>query len=338
MKHILLLLTAFLAVNVFAQNGFKVIPLSLPAEMAWYDHQFSGLVIHGSKLLLLSESRVQDGATALMYAIRLSHLEKKMKDTSFSLPFEKFLIHNLSDLYTEMKNRHQEYEGLEAVAVTSNDIYFSVETTTPSDSCYLLKGAINDTAIVLQNNFLLAVPKPVDSNGAHIYNASYESIAIAGKQLYSFFEYNYFGDKNFVRAIALPASIEKGAEILSCPIEKLPFRITDVTPTIAHHFTGINYFFKGGGKDEVYRVPLTDTVNDNLIHTATGYRNYCRLVDIACNGTEFTWKPLWQFPEEYTGYNWEGIAAYKKGYFLINDKYSPSKPYVSILIYLQKEK
>ena len=35
------------------------------------------------------------------------------------------------------------------------------------------------------------------------------------------------------------------------------------------------------------------------------------------------------------GYNWEGIAAYKAGYFIINDKYTPSRPYRTTLLYLQ---
>ena len=40
-------------------------------------------------------------------------------------------------------------------------------------------------------------------------------------------------------------------------------------------------------------------------------------------------------PSIYEGYNWEGIDAYKKGYFLVNDKYTATKPYYSALMYLK---
>ncbi len=51
----------------------------------------------------------------------------------------------------------------------------------------------------------------------------------------------------------------------------------------------------------------------------------------------FTWKTLWEFPAAYNSYNWEGIVTYKKGYFIINDKYTAARPYYSTLLYLEKK-
>jgi hypothetical protein len=127
----------------------------------------------------------------------------------------------------------------------------------------------------------------------------------------------------------------KNNTIDSLLIDKLPFRVTDITPTGNNHFTALNFFYKGEGDDMVYRVPSSDGLNDSLIETQGVYHNYMRLVDIDFTNKHFSWKPLWTFPKEYTGYNWEGIAAYNGGYFIINDKYTLARPYSSVLLYLK---
>jgi len=87
----------------------------------------------------------------------------------------------------------------------------------------------------------------------------------------------------------------------------------------------------------VYRTPAADTANARLITDKDGFRNYCRLIDVRRQGNALTWKPLWVFPPAYNGYNWEGLAAYNGGYFVINDKYTPAKPYHTRLVYLQPQ-
>jgi hypothetical protein len=121
-------------------------------------------------------------------------------------------------------------------------------------------------------------------------------------------------------------------------IKPLPFRLTDITSTGKNTFTAINFFFKGAGKDEVYRMPINEIENNALIKDSSGYHSYCRLVKIKYKKSSFTWEPLWDFPVEYMSHNWEGIAAYKNGYFIMNDKYTKVKPYSSVLIYLHPKK
>jgi hypothetical protein len=80
-------------------------------------------------------------------------------------------------------------------------------------------------------------------------------------------------------------------------------------------------------------VPNTKLITENGV-----FKNYCRLVDIELKGNKVSWRPLWEFPVPYRSYNWEGIAAYKGGYFIINDKYTPARPYKTTLLYLQGHK
>ena len=128
----------------------------------------------------------------------------------------------------------------------------------------------------------------------------------------------------------------KTSDIDSFPINKIPFRITDITGAGNNHYTAINYFYKGTGEDEVYRVPVTDSLSYPLIHPQEKFTDYCRLVDIEYSNKKFHWKTIWEFPKNYFSYNWEGITAYNDGYFIINDKYTPDKPYSSVLLFLQK--
>ena len=337
MKCILLLIGLLFTTAIFSQAPkYTIHPLSLPPELSWYDNQFSGLYVQDGKLFLMSESRLQDNAEGKLYAIALADLDKKMKDTAYTLPYQKYLLHNLEKLRARIDTVGDKYEGLEAIEMKGNTVYLSVETATPSNNCYLLKGTLKDTAIYMDTIYLVKMPKPVTASGAHIYNAGFEAITKIGNVMYSFFEYNYFPTANYVYAYSVNTTANKGKP-QRIPINKLPFRITDITATSPNRFTAINYFFEGEGKDTVYRTPANDVANTPLIKDASGYHSYVRLIDIQFNSKSFTWKPLLDLPTQYMGYNWEGIAAYKGGYFLINDKYTPAKPYASTLLFLELE-
>lgn len=327
----LFILSIALFGSSFSQDKqFTTHKINLPSELSYYDNQFSGLQIANKKLYLLSESRLEDKQEAKLYAVNLTDIEKQLADTSYVLPYEKIVINGLDNLAEQMNNEGQVYEGLEAFIINGATVYFSVETNTPSPYCYLLKGKFDGNKISLQST-LTRVLKPSKPDGSSIYNAGFEAITLVKKNIFAFYEYNYF-DNNYVYRYnknLKPRSKD------SLDIKKLPFRITDITPIGNNHFTAINFFYKGEGGDTVYRVPQSD-INDSLIKSQDVYHDYVRLIDIDFKNKHFSWKPLWTFPKEYTGYNWEGIAAYKKGYFVMNDKYTLTRPYASVLLYLDE--
>jgi hypothetical protein len=334
MKRILILFLLFYCKIVLAQQkDFTVQKLSLPAEIEYYDNQFSGMYIYKEALFLMSESRLQDNREAKLYAIKMTDVDRKMTDTAFVLPFKKYVIKNLEILRNKMNVLGDDYEGLEAIAIEDNEVYLTVETTTPSNKCYLIKGILKDTVVELDVAFLSPLPKPVDKNNNHIYNAGFEAIAIIDKTIFTFFEYNWFPEKNL--AIAITPTVFTSVMYQLPTVEKIPFRITDITKTSKSTFTAINFFYKGEGEDTVYRVNKKDKANDNLIRDGYGYKSYCRLVKLKYKNYKFTWEPLWEFPVEYMGYNWEAIASYKEGYFIMNDKYTTARPYSSVLLYIK---
>ncbi len=339
MKNFILLIVLFIVKNAHCQKAnFTVQKLKLPAEIAYYDNQFSGLYIANDNLLLLSESRLQDKAEAKLYAIKLADAEKNMQDTNFVLPYKKIAIKNLNVLRDKMKIIGDDYEGLEAITMKDNLVYLSVETATPSNNCYLLRGVLQDSVLNMDVLFMLPTPKPEDTNGKHIYNAGYEAITTIDETVYNILEYNSFLKNNNIALAITSNDYITAAVYKKIIVNEMPFRVTDITKTGKNTFTAINYFYKGEGEDAVYRVPQTDVKNDTLIRDKNGYKSYCRLITVEYKKNKFTWKPLWEFPVQYRSYNWEGIAAYKKGYFIINDKYTPARPYSTVLLYLSPVK
>lgn len=332
MRYFFLMTVGIILATVVQSQSKKlsVRKILLPTAISYYDNQFSGLQIADEKIYLMSESRLQDKREAILYTIKLTDINYQLKDSTYTLPYEKIFIYGLDSLAIEMKKNGQQYEGLEAFVIKNQTVYFSVETTTPSSYCYLLKGSLDKGSIYLQPK-LIAMPKPHKPGSVNIYNAGFEAITIIRNKLYAFFEYNYF-NKNY--AYGYDTTLNKTV-VETLQISKLPFRITDITPVGNNHFTAINFFYKGDGADTVYRVSASDKPADILIRKQNAYYDYCRLIDIHFSNNHFSWKPLWTFPPEYTGYNWEGIAAYNKGYFVINDKYTIVKPYASVLLYIK---
>ncbi len=328
-----ILLAAFLNISLITaytqEKNFSITTISLPPELSYYDNQFSGLQVANGNLYLMSESRLEDNQEAKLYSITLSDINRKLHDTSYILPYKKIKITGLDKLVPMMADEKQVYEGLEAFIVNGQTVYFSVETNTPSGYCYLLKGKLNDSTVEL-GPVMTPVPKPKKPDGSSIYNAGFETLALIKKRIFAFYEYNYF-DHNYV--YCYKTSLNKNRRD-SIGIDKLPFRITDITPTGNHHYTAINFFYKGEGGDEIYRLPANDSSN-KLIKDGDTYHDYCRLIDIEYDKKHFSWKPLWTIPAEYTGFNWEGIAAYDNGYFLMNDKYTLKRPYYSALLYIK---
>ncbi|UOQ52537.1 hypothetical protein [Hymenobacter cellulosivorans] len=329
-------LLTLLALNSQAQQPaqLRVQPLTLPRELASPDNQFSGLFVSQKRLFLLSESRLldPDKPEGKLYTISLPDLDRKLTDTAYVLPYRKYHLAGLELLKDKITAAGQVYEGLEAMLVDDSMVYFAVETATASPNCYLLQGQLQDSAVVMNPDFLVSLAKPTAADGSRIYNAGFEALLQNKRSLTALFEYNSFPAGNFAYPFdkLRAGSISPGKPV---GIQPLPFRITDVTATRKNRFTALNYFFRGDD-DQAYRPAQTDP-NTALVKPGDAYRSYCRLIELRYRGNTYHWQPLAEFPAEYMTYNWEGIAAYKRGYFVINDKYTPQKPYRSTLLFVQ---
>ena len=334
-RHFLLVCLLFNIKSAAQDKQFILQTIKLPAELNDFDNQFSCLNIQDGRLYLMTESRIPESQEAKIYSIKLADLDHHMEDTSFQLPYQKHLIIGFDKLVKRMILQGQLCEGLEAMVMKGNQVYFSVETTTESPYCYLLKGKFKDENIYLDSTQLLPVLKPVKLNGEQIFNASFESMEIKKKHLLLFFEYNYFTVSNWVYSYNKnfnPATKD------SLKIDKMPYRISDIKRIRRNQYSAINIFYKGDGRDTIYRPSVTDTLNYSLVANGNSFHNYARIIGVFCNGKKFEWKPVLEIPPVYEGFNWEAIAYYKHGYFIVNDKYTATKPYYSALLFLRPVK
>ncbi|WP_019947730.1 hypothetical protein [Hymenobacter aerophilus] len=303
--------------------------IQLPAELAERENQFSGLCTYRGQLLLLSESRLQEQAEAKVYSLTLSDLDQQLAGRPVQLPFRRYAIRGLDRARARIDAGSPIYEGLEGLTVLRDTAYFSIETVTAAANCYLVRGVLDEARNVIQldSSYLVALPKPLLPDGTHAYNAGFEALATyRHRELLALFEYNYLPRGN--AAVALRSGRQRPVAL-----PPLPFRVTDLEPAGGRRFTAINYFFNGAS-DAVYRMAPPDP-NTRLIQDSAGrYQNYSRLISLRYKRHRLSWKPLLTLPAEYQTYNWEGLAAYKRGFFLINDKYGPSGK--STLLYLRR--
>lgn len=311
---------------------FSIHTITLPKEIADRNNQFSGLCIRNNQLFLLGESRLQERAEAKVYALELSSIMGQLAQKTQEVAYKKYSIRNLEQIRARLDSVGQIYEGLEAMTMLDGVAYFSIETTTPSAYCYVIKGVVDDasSSITMDTRYLVPLAKPVLTNGTHIYNAGFEALTSYKQNLLLLFEYNNFSHDNY--AFELPQAAATTDIPRYVPVNQLPFRVTDMVHTRKNRFAAINYFFNGND-DSVYRTAPSDP-NTKFIRAGEGYQNYCRLITLQYKRNKISWKPLFELPREYMTYNWEGLAAYKGGYFLINDKYGPSNQ--STLLYLQE--
>ena len=336
MRRFKFLLPVFLVLQTALASAQEA-PLSLyqivlPQEIADRNNQFSGLYIYRNQLLLLSESRLQERAEAKVYGLDLASLDRQLAGQSKELVYRKYTIRGLNKVKAHLDSAGQIYEGLEGLAMLHGAVYFSIETATASAYCYLVKGHIDDAraTITLDSHYLLQMAKPTLPNGTPIYNAGFEAMESHGRNLLLLFEYNSFPQGNF--ALALPSTTAT-ATPRRVPLPPVPFRVTDLVRKGKNRFTAINYFYNGPD-DSVYRPKPTDP-NTRLIRQDSSYQNYCRLISLRYKRHALRWETLFELPREYMTYNWEGLAAHRGGYFLINDKYGPSNQ--STLLYLPKK-
>jgi hypothetical protein len=333
MKWIALLVLLLSAAFATAQSPARPPQtITLPPELADKNNQFSGLYIDGRELLLLSESRLQERAEAKVYGVPLASLAGQLAGQPQVLPYRKYPLRGLDQLRARIDSLGQIYEGLESLTALGGMLYFTVETATAAPYCYLIRGRFDAarTVIQLDPHYLVALAKPALPDGTHVYNAGFEAMARYRRHPLLLFEYNAFPAGNQ----ALLATTAATPPLRAVPVAALPFRVTDMVRTGRRRYTAINYFFNGPD-DSVYRPAPTDSSARLVLDSAGRYQNYCRLIGLRYRRGQLSWEPLLELPRPYMTYNWEGLAAYRGGYFLLNDKYGPSGQ--STLLYLRQK-
>ena len=308
----------------------KALPIPLTKELADPNKQFSGLFISSGQLWLLPECRLNDGHEAVLYKIPLTSLDSALIQTVDSIGGNKIPVKGLDYLQHKMERLGQGYEGLEAMVINDTAIYISVETDTSSSLVFLIKGNLFNDHIDLDTSILFSIPKPL-KNGRRIYNASFEALSLYQQRLYAVFEYNNFpgGSYIYITNGSLKGTLD------SIKVDPVPFRISDISFINKHYAAAINYFYNGSGGDADYR-PAREESAYSLVTNNSEFYSYNRLIDLDFSKSPVSWSVVGEMPKTYWQYNWEGLAAYKKGYFLINDKFTGERPFRTVLLFVKR--
>lgn len=313
--------------SIAQQSIGRKIAIALPDTLKTGSREISGLAIAGNRLYLLCENRRDRFRvyTSGIYSISLTELEESIEASGRLSPACTW--HPLEGIDWVMQ-RVGDYQGLESLVIQGNRFYATVETEVTADSCYLVSGTLTTKGFKIDTSKLTALPKPKLENGSQVFNAGFEALLHRKGKLYALFEYNQF-ERN--HALMVRPSTGRLRKIQLS--RKLPFRTTDITFWKNNNFIGINYFFPL--KEEfIYTENLSDA-EENLIRSKDGtLRSFARLTLLKISKNRLQVVRYIDLPEELWTSNWEGIARFKNGVFLVNDKFVKEGGRETQLIYL----
>lgn len=350
---LLLFILQYSSSLLFAQTDkiFRVFKINLSDSLAHPENQFSGLTYRNHKLYLLCESRIQENHIARIYSINKKELKKAIADSSYQPAFKTILIKNLDKVKTQIDAGGNLFEGLEAIDVKGKNVWLTIETISPSLKGYVISGKLKKNELIINNKDILSLDIPL-KDGEILDNSGFESIAYKNGKLLAAFEYNYFDNVNMFYSLNKKLS---DTSVHYLAITKVPFRITDWQFTGKDRLVALNVFYKGKA-DSYFRVPPTDSMNYKyIVNDKEQLENFARIIQIYKTSLTsykgvlhdakptnkktsdyYNWETVGLLPNDYgKGYNWEGITTFKKGYFITNDKFTPTRERKSYLLYIE---
>ncbi len=295
--------------------------------MAVGSREFSGLATSGDRLYFLGENRDDHlkAPTAGMYSIGLNELDKCMEEAGRQV--SQYRFHPLSGIERIQKLRG--YQGLEALVFQGNRFFCTVETELYADSCFLVAGRRQGDRLGIDTSQIVALEKPLLTNGSKVFNASFEALVLLGNDLYAFFEFNGFARNYAYRIDTRTLKVEK------VPLDrKIPFRLTDAVHWKNRRILAVNYFFPLKA-EAIYQDTAPE--KDRLLVQSGNegkWHPFARLLVLKVKRKKVKLKRYISMPGELWTTNWEGAALYKNGVLLVNDKFVKNGGHETQLIYL----
>lgn len=317
LKYIALPLFALLlTITARAQKDIQVNEkIANPVE------EYSALAIAGKRLLLIPQYPVTNNT----YAIATRLVDKKAKRSAAltAADFTPITIENLQPVIAIINRSKPCYEGFEGAVAVGNTLFLSIETSESADSCYLLKGYLNQNTITIDTQHIKALPK-VKCNDKVVNNAGYESLTydVASHRLLAVFEYTNAADVQHTPVAWLAdTSLNNDQPLTPVYINKpVPFRITDICTGRNGNMYGINFWWAGEYDDYFACNPATPLpVKDSTSFTNSKLKASCygRILQLQLQKNQLSWQPLQEIG--YDCYNWEGIALINKNILIISD-------------------
>lgn len=302
---------------LFAQK-----PVTLPQPVSHPAEEYSALATMHKQLLLLPQYPDQQKT----WAIPVKAVQKTIKQSAPAFnaaSFTEVTFQNLPAVIARVNLGGSFYQGVEGAVAINNTLFLSIETDEATDSCYLVKGYLQQQSIWLDAAHILALPK-VKCKGKIVNNAGYESLTwdATSNKLLAVFEYTNVADVTQTPVGYLADTLLTPAQAIA-PVytsQPIPFRITDVCAGKNGQFYGINFWW-GGEYDDYFtcnpQTPLP--IKDSALFRGSAKKLSCygRVLQLQLNGQQLTWQPLQEIG--YDCYNWEGIIPVNNRLLIITD-------------------
>jgi hypothetical protein len=309
------LITLFIA-KAAAQVRPYPISLDLASIKPIKKKEFSGLVIREDQLLLLPQHADTGKNTyKFIYALNVDEAHKAaLAQAKRAIPVkEKYRIIGLEDLLINQSIRG--YEGFEAMVIVNNDYYFLIETICEDSppvcgpACYLIKGTQRDDIILLDSK-VVPLQRP-----ARVKNAGFEALYYdpVSQRLLIYFEYN--GLEKPPMGYGVNLSLSKVDTLQMAPVL---FRITDITTDNSGDVYALNFYWGGEyrnyiEKSEANTAAARQMKNVNIPLREDTLFTFMRILKLQ----DGDWNIAYLATD--VKQNWEGIAWYKEGFFIVSD-------------------
>ncbi|MGB7096490.1 MAG: hypothetical protein WBD62_17730 [Anaerolineales bacterium] len=299
------------------EEPVQLIPLTgLPA---FPDAEISGMAWYGDKLIILPQyprKYISTLGSASLFALSKKEILDYLAGShQGALETTQIPVYN-SDVAAQIPG----YEGFEAIAFNGDQVYLTIEANYQGAmQGYLIQGIFlpGENSITLDPETLIQIPTPVQ-----IFNAAYETLFIADKQVITLFEANGKGLNSEPNAFV---KVGTSQEFTSLDLFNIEYRLTDATDLdsegrfwVLNVFVPIEFWFYSNSD------PIIDQYGQGSTHAANIHVE--RLLELKYNDGQISLSgnpPIQiELIDDANPRNWEALVRIDDlGFLAMTDTY-----------------
>jgi len=296
------------------EQAVTLLPLGGPLQSK--DAELSGLAWYGEHLVMLPQyPGWENGEAPCLYTVSKADILARLEHTA-SEPLAPRCIRFDSG---GLEKRIPGFEGYEAIAISRDQAYLTVEARQSTGKGFLVTGRIAPDLSTLK---LEAAPQAPLSLPSDVSNAGFETLVMGGDRLLALYEANGANVNRAPAAESFTLSLAPAGKLAFPAIE---YRITDATSMDAQgRFWVMNYSFPGTA--QAYKPapdPLMARYGIGPTHAQKPQVERLIELQVQPSGIVLTERPPLQLQLiDEAARNWEGLVRLDdRGFLMVTDKF-----------------